>query len=146
MMVFWDLSLGEAPVRLTERWRKWSLPQSHTTQSPNSQSAQTSTPSNLLLFRVRSQQGGATGSLEGGAIAFPHADAMRRRVLHPRNMVSGVWKMDSALGETLEAVSSTLFHEPQTPVSPHVIVVYSAFSPLECRLEWLQMRFWSLEL
>lgn len=51
-MVFLDLPLGEAPVRPTEKWRKWYLPQSHTNQSPNTHSAQTSTPSSLLLLRV----------------------------------------------------------------------------------------------
>ena len=66
-----------------------------------------------LLSNVWAPQGWETGSPEGGAIAFPQVDALRKGVLHPRKMVSAVQENDSVQGS--QQLSPQL--SPQSPKS-----------------------------
>ena len=82
-------------------------------------------------------QGRATGSPEGGAIAFPQTDAIWRGVLCLRKMVSAMWAgtqhrypggCHRATTSSLSSCNSSLLH-------PH---------PAGFQGEWLQMRFYAL--
>ena len=99
----WELPLegGVADLRFTGKWGKWPLPHSCTTQHWHPLSLPKlllSDPSNGLFCRARASQGRMIRRPEGRAIAFPEADAVRRAVLHPREMVSAMWEKNSTQG------------------------------------------------
>ena len=96
-----DLLCGGVLVRFRGRREEWLPPQSHTTQSPTpSESARTSTPlpRQLTPWLGMGSERWVTGSPEGGASAFPQADARRQLMLLPRKVASVVWERDSAQG------------------------------------------------
>ena len=112
---------------------RWLTPQSHTTQ--------------LLTLpesswrHTKSQSADSSGSPEGGAIAFPQANAARREVLHPRKMVSAVWERNSAQGsQRLSLQLSPQSHRPSNDSIQHCPPFTRA------QEEWLQTRFCALAL
>lgn len=70
-------------------------------------------------------------SLESEAIAFRQAGAIWRAVCHPRKTCG---MREGLTINILGVVPSGLSPEPQTPVSPYVILAHSALPLLEPRV------------
>ena len=83
-----------------------------------------------LLSRQEAFQGGATGSPDGEAIAFPQADGcMEGRAPPKKGSICSVGEGFST--EILVAVPSVLSPEPQTPDSPLMALLCSTLLPRE---------------
>ena len=108
---------GETPVRFTGKWGKWPLPQSHTSQSlspPEYAQISTFQPSWLT-----SQP--STSSAEWG-YCIPLGWCRKKQTASTKkDGVFGVGEWQTQVSWQLSIHS--LSPEPQTPVSPHMILV-----------------------